>query len=91
MHMLRSVIAIAVLGSTLLSCVAALSGADIALLHDAQDNMLDVYRKTPVPEGGGSPIRAEARGSFCAVESVLKHNDASAVDSKGDIACTKAP
>jgi len=89
--MLRSAVALAVLSSMLLSCVAALSSADIASLHDAQNNVLDIYRKVPVPDGGGSPARAEARGAFCAVESVLKRNDASITDSNGDITCTKAP
>jgi len=91
MPTLRSVIALVLVSSMLLSCVAALSSADIASIHDAQDNVLDIYRKTPVPDGGGSPTRAEARGAFCAVNAVLQRNDASVIDSKGDIACTKAP
>lgn len=77
------------LAACLTSCVAALSSADVASLHDAQDNVLGIYRM-PVPDGGGSPARAQARGAFCAVEAVLRRNNVAAVNSNGDIVCVKA-
>jgi hypothetical protein len=77
------------LSGTLVSCVAALSDVDTSSLRNAQENDLDIYRKTPVPEGGGSPIRAEARGAYCGVDKVLRDLDAAVFDSDGDIVCVK--
>ncbi len=86
---LRLFLAILCLTVPLVSCVAALSDVDTSSLRNAQENDLDIYRKTPVPEGGGSPIRAEARGAYCAVDKVLRDNDAAVFDSDGDIVCVK--
>jgi hypothetical protein len=71
----RHALALAALACALAGCVEAISAQDAASLRDAQ--RLDFILYTQVDSG---EVRALARASYCASESVLRRNDASAYD-----------
>jgi hypothetical protein len=78
-----SLLAVAV---ALISCSGGFNATDAASLRSAEEQVMQIY---DIPVEGGSPARAEARGAYCSVDSVLRHLDAGSFDSGGAITCVK--
>lgn len=62
------------------------TAADAVSLRSAQEEAVQIYE---IPVDGGSPARALARGSYCSVDAVLVHHNATSFDAGDAIVCTK--